>query len=79
MNNLLKQIQSDATPLIIATILVTFSGLAYLFFHVTFNINYIFGLIAVCITWYTYFSDKQIYRYTFTIILILVLLKYLSF
>lgn len=79
MRNLLKQIQSDSSPLILAIILALLSGLAFFFLNIQFELNYAFGIIAIVISIYVYFNDRKIYRFFFPLILILGLLKYLSF
>lgn len=79
MKNISSKIKSDSSPLIIAFFLLMCSGIAFLFLNIELNLNHLFGFIAVLITIYTYFSDKQVYRYFFALALILGLLKYLSF
>lgn len=79
MKNILKQIKGDSTPLLIAIALAIFSVIASLIFNIELGLNYLFGVIAIIISTYTYFADKKIYRYFFGVVLILGILNYLNF
>lgn len=79
MKKISSKIKSDSAPLIIAIILLIYSGIAFLLLNVSLNQNHLFGLISVLIAIYTYFNDKQIYRYFFGLVLIAGLIGYLDF
>jgi hypothetical protein len=78
MKKITSKIEADSTPLILATVLLIFTGILSIISNFELTQSHLFGFIALSISIYTYFNDKVIYKYFFFVVLILGMLNYLD-